>query len=81
MTRTRLPAGPISFCGPRPNKHLLRTSISTNAGHIAFRQGALLRDNLDENERQSGFEAAVGSEVMIALGPEVCKPFSLAPAF
>jgi len=41
----------------------------------------LLRDNLDENERQSGFEAAVGSEVMIALGPEVCKPFSLAPAF
>jgi hypothetical protein len=40
-----------------------------------------LRDNLDENGRQSGFEAAAGSEVMIALSPAVGKPFSLAPLF
>ena len=34
------------------------------------------RDNLDENgRRQSGLEAAAGSEVMIALGPEVRKHF------
>jgi hypothetical protein len=42
----------------------------------------LSRDNLDENGgRQSEFEAAAGSEGMIALSPKFRKRFSSGPLF
>jgi hypothetical protein len=44
--------------------------------------GMLSRDNLDENGgRQSEFEAAAGSEGMIALSPKFRKRFSSGPLF
>jgi hypothetical protein len=43
---------------------------------------AVSRDNLDENGgRQSEFEAAAGSEGMIALSPKFRKRFSSGPLF
>jgi hypothetical protein len=47
-----------------------------------LRLPGMSRDNLDENGgRQSEFEAAAGSEGMIALSPEVRKRFSSGPLF